>query len=369
MSERAAAGTGVAEERAGERVRPGPAAKAEAPRPAHAAVDSRGTNGQRARAWLASIVSWVACHAPEGAAIRLAELAGSVWYRVADERRRRARRNLARVVRYLADAGLGGEVAGNAARDPKALDRLVQSAFRHAVRYYLEVARTPGVTPRFVRERLLIETPEALDAAFSTIGPMIFVGLHFGAIELPGIYFVTRTGSTATVPMETIPDPELQRYFVRTRGKVGLRIVGLREARNELMAALRRGEPVGLVGDRDITGGGMEVPLFGAPSRLPIGPALLAMESGAPLYVVAVRRSGPGRYRGRLTPVEIPTEGNRRERLTATLERLARAFEHVVADAPDQWWAVFFPIWDDLEPASTTASDGATGNDSRAAAA
>jgi hypothetical protein len=27
---------------------------------------------------------------------------------------------------------------------------------------------------------------------------------------------------------------------------------------------------------------------------------------------------------------------------------VARAFERVVEDAPEQWWAVFFPIWPDL---------------------
>jgi lauroyl/myristoyl acyltransferase len=191
---------------------------------------------------------------------------------------------------------------------------------------------------------------------------MIFVGLHFGAIELPGLYFVNRTGMTATVPMETIPDPELQRYFVRTRGKVGLRIVGLREARRELTAALRRGEPVGLVGDRDLTGGGLEVPFFGARAKLPIGPGLLAIESGAPVYVVAVRRAGPGRYRGRLRPIEIPAEGDRRVRLTATLERLARAFEEAVADAPDQWWAVFFPMWPDIEAELEAAREKPAGD-------
>ena len=27
----------------------------------------------------------------------------------------------------------------------------------------------------------------------------------------------------------------------------------------------------------------------------------------------------------------------------------ARAFERAIAAAPDQWWAIFFPIWPDLE--------------------
>jgi KDO2-lipid IV(A) lauroyltransferase len=286
---------------------------------------------------------------PEGPLIRLADLAGAAWYRLAPARAAQARRNLARVVAHLAASGAGPEAVRAAAADRQALERLVREAFRHAARYYLEVARTPALTARTIRERMLIETPDVVEAAFADDRAVIFVGLHFGAIELPALYLSLRTGRSAVAPMETIGDPALQRYFVRTRGAVGVRIVGLREARRELLAALRRGESVGLVGDRDLTGGGVDVPLFGAPARLPAGPALLAIEAGAPLYVVTVRRAGPGRYRGQLRSVEVAAEGTRRERLNETLDGLARAFEAAIAEAPQQWWAVFFPIWPDLE--------------------
>ena len=81
--------------------------------------------------------------------------------------------------------------------------------------------------------------------------------------------------------METLGDPALQRWFERTRATFGVRIVGLREARRELLKELRNGESVGLVADRDITGGGMEVPFFGAPAPLPVGPAFLATETAS----------------------------------------------------------------------------------------
>jgi KDO2-lipid IV(A) lauroyltransferase len=213
------------------------------------------------------------------------------------------------------------------------------------------VARIPSFRPRDLDERLLVETPELVDEAFAGGGAVIFVGLHFGAIELPAVFLASRAGS-AVAPMETLDDPALQAWFVRTRGAAGVRIVGLREARRELLAALREGTPVGLVGDRDLTGGGIPVVLFGAPATLPLGPAMLAVESGAPLYVVGVRRSGTGRYRGRLEPVTVPADGTRRERVVATTEALAGAFERIVAAAPEQWWAVFFPIWPDLEATS-----------------
>jgi len=34
----------------------------------------------------------------------------------------------------------------------------------------------------------------------------------------------------------------------------------------------------------------------------------------------------------------------------ALLAEEAAVFERLVADAPEQWWTVFFPIWPDLAP-------------------
>jgi phosphatidylinositol dimannoside acyltransferase len=311
--------------------------------------------GQRLRGRVLRLASWLVCRLPERPLIALAELAGDLWYRATPERAAQARRNFGRVAAWLAAHETGTPLAHAAASDPRALERLVRLAYRHAARYYLEVARTPALRPADLRSRIVIETSDTVDAAFTPGRPAIFVVLHFGAIELPALFLASRVGE-AVAPMETLADPELQDWFVRTRGSVGLRIVGLREARRELTAALREGTSVGLVGDRDLTGGGTLTELFGAPARLPLGPALLAIETGAPAYVVAVRRSSPGRYVGRLEAVDVATDGSRRERATATTASIARAFERVVADAPEQWWAVFFPIWPDL--AASAARDG-----------
>jgi len=314
-------------------------------------TDRQATPFQVARALVLRALSWLAVRLPEGPLTRLADVAGTAWYRLAPARAAQARRNLARVAAALATTETAPPGIRAAATDPRALEHLVRSAFRHNARYYLEVARVPALRARDIDERLMIETPDVVTEAFSSGTPVIFVGLHFGAIELPARFLAARVGQ-AVAPMETIDDPALQAWFVRTRGASGIRIVGLREARRALLAALREGISVGLVGDRDLTGGGVPVTLFGAPATLPLGPAMLALESGAPLYVVGVRRSGSGRYRGRLEPVAVPAEGTRRERIMATTAALAGAFERVVADAPEQWWAVFFPIWPDLETRS-----------------
>jgi phosphatidylinositol dimannoside acyltransferase len=315
----------------------------------------RGTFVQEARALAVGALSWLAGALPEAPLVRVAELAGSAWYRAAPERAAQARRNLRRVAQALDERGLGSPEVRAAAHDPDALERLVRSAFRHNARYYLEVARAPSLRASDVERRLIVETPDVVTGAFATGEPVIFVGLHFGDLELPSRFLAARVGQ-AVAPMETIGDPALQAYFERTRGANGVRIVGLREARRELLGAIRNGVSVGLVGDRDLTGGGAPVTLFGAPATLPLGPALLSVESGAPMYAVGVRRAGSGSYRGRLEAIPTPPDGPRRGRVMAATTSLAAAFERIIGDAPEQWWAVFFPIWPDLEgqPATQT---------------
>jgi lauroyl/myristoyl acyltransferase len=303
--------------------------------------------------------SAVVSRLPERPLMALADATGELWYRAAPARAAQGRMNLRRVCGWLVAHEMGSERIRAAEADPRALERLLRAAFRHTARYYLEVARAAGLTQRTVMERLIVETPEAVDEALDA-GAAIIVGLHFGAIELPATYFAGRSGATVTIPMETIDDAGLQAWFERSRGATGVRIVGLREARRELTAALRRGEPVGLVGDRDLTGGGISVEFFGANASLPVGPGLLAIESGAPVYVAAVRRVGGGRYRGRIERVAVPAEGSRRERLTAYLAAEAHAFERAIALAPEQWWALFFPIWPDLVATGGASAPGGT---------
>ncbi len=256
---------------------------------------------------------------------------------------------------WLAAEGRGNARGRAAATDPAALERLVRAAFRHVVRTYAETLRS-AATARDVRGRLLIDHPERVDAAFAVPGPIVFATLHFGSMMAVSTVLTDRIRVPITAPMETLDDPELQRILRRTREHGGARTVDLRDARRELRAALARGEGVGLVADRDLTGGGIPVTLFGLPASLPIGPAWLALEAGAPLHVSAARRIPGGRYRGWLVTLpHPPADLPRRARIESLMEAEARAFEDLIAPAPEQWGAVFYPIWEAVGPLSRGA--------------
>jgi KDO2-lipid IV(A) lauroyltransferase len=329
--------------------------------PATRARARRGSARQRFLVGLLDVASWLACRLPEGPLVAVARWVGSAWYRLAPRRAAQGRANLRRVVGYLAANGLGGDRVAAAAIDPRALEALLREAFRHNAVYYLEILRAPGLTPEVFSERTVIETPAELDDAFGAPNGTVFVSPHFGPIELPAFYIATRSKRRVVAPMETVGDPALQGWFERTRSTYGVRIVGLREARRELGSALGRGEIVGIVGDRDIAGGGLDVPFFGSSAPVPIGPALLAIEAGVPLYAAAARRdeaAGAGHYRGGVARIDIPAEGSRRERVAAAVAAEGRAFERLIAADPAQWSAIFFPIWADLGPDGEAPHEG-----------
>ncbi|HLX36083.1 MAG TPA: hypothetical protein VKR30_12680 [Candidatus Limnocylindrales bacterium] len=316
----------------------------------------RGTARQRSRARLVAGVFRLLTLLPEGPVDALGNLAGVVWYRAAPARASLARRNLRRVVRYLSEQGLGDDAVRAAAVDGNALERLVREAFRENVRYYVDLARLPRRKPADVERLLNVETPDVVTRAFEHDAPVILSAMHFGEIEFPAMLAVARSGRALRAPMETLDDPALQEWIRRTRSSVGVEVVPLRNARRSLLEALADGRSVGVVSDRNVAGGTLEVPFFGAPAPLPMGPALLAVESGRPLYLAAVRRIAGHRYSGSLVAIPVPADGSRRERVEAALRGLVAEMERAIAVAPAQWWALLSPIWPDLDPRAATGT-------------
>jgi lauroyl/myristoyl acyltransferase len=336
---------------------------------APAAVDApavpSGTLTQRLGAWALSALSWTVSRLPEAPLRGLAELGGLVWYALAPGRRAQARRNLGRIAAALAADGRALPYVAEAARSPRALERLVRRAFRHLGLYYFEVARSPALA----RERVTDRIDDRSGGLFDRIvadglgmgrGPgrgTILVGLHLGALEFPS-YVLEEKGLVMTAPMEVIGNPPLQAYFMRTRTHAGLRLIPQEASRVELLAALARGEAVGLVSDRVVRGRGGPATLFGHATRFPMAAPLLSLETGAPIHLAAVWRIGGGTYAGMVERVDVPAGADRGARIRGYLAAQASVFERFIAEAPEQWWTIFFPIWPDLEAAATGRATG-----------
>ena len=118
------------------------------------------------------------------------------------------------------------------------------------------------------------------------------------------------------------------------------------------MGALRRGEMVGIQGDRPVTTGrSVEVELFGRPFALPAGPVALARAAEVPIVPVFCFREGRRRYRMVVRePIQVRSSDDPRADHEAALRLIAREVEWAIRQRPHQWFC-FHNLWGGGSPA------------------
>jgi KDO2-lipid IV(A) lauroyltransferase len=224
---------------------------------------------------------------------------------------------------------------------------LVRAVFRSGARNYYETLRVPHLSTRQLEERLTMSGWEHLDAALQAGRGAILVSAHLSGVVL-GSQIITARGYPVVSIMEPVRPPALFALLARARAHGGIRLLPLSgDSTRELLAALRRNEVVALVADRDIGHSCVDVPFFGRPARVPAGPALLSLRTGAPLLVGATAHQGQGRYCGVIEPpLAIQHAGNLHTDLVALTRRMVERFEYHIGRNPAEW-TVFQPIWRD----------------------
>ena len=109
---------------------------------------------------------------------------------------------------------------------------------------------------------------------------------HSGNWDMAGVW-LAQTHGTFTTVAERLKPESLYRRFIAYRERLGFEVIplsgGQRPPFEVLCERLRANRVVCLMADRDLTRTGVPVDFFGEPSRMPAGPAKLAVATGAAL--------------------------------------------------------------------------------------
>ncbi len=281
----------------------------------------------------------------------LARLAGLAVYAAAPGMRRKARANLARI------PGL---------ERPAMLERACRGAFQHLALNYVDFFRTRTVDARRVAAEYTVEHEELFHQALARGKGLIVVSAHLGNWEI-ALSRMSMFGIPVTIPAERVKPERLFELTRTLRARRCVRMVPVdrRESLREMLAALARNEIVLLAIDRDVTGTGVPVPLFGALAPIPTGGVLLARRSGATVLWASSWRVGRGHSVGAFAAIEPPVaepDGATEARddgqaaLRRALRPQVKMIERKVAEHPEQWVAVFADIWPDHAGTGETAS-------------
>jgi lauroyl/myristoyl acyltransferase len=289
---------------------------------------------------------------PERIAHALFDLIADVAWRRGGKGLQRMRANYARVRPEL---------------DADSLDALVRAGMRSYLRYWCEAFRLPDLTEADLVRRVRTVNDAPVRHHLASGQPAVMFLGHMGNWDLAGAWSTTQLAPVTTVAERLRPE-ELYDEFLAFRERLGMRILPLTggsDVFRELTKALRRNAFVALLADRDLTEGGAEVDFCGHRARMAVGPAALAVTTGAALHPVSVHyeRAATGRgydvvvtFHERVT---VPEAGTTREKVIAMTQACADVLSRAVREHTEDWHMMQRVFADDLAPVAGAGRSGA----------
>lgn len=222
-------------------------------------------------------------------------------------------------------------------------DELIRASMRSYARYWRESFRLPSMDLDDLGRRLdsKIQGKEHLDAGLAAGKGVVLALPHSGNWDMAGVWLVRAHGTPSTVAERLKPESLYQR-FVAYRESLGFEIFPLSGGEAppfaQLADRLRDNKVVALLGERDLARRGVPVTFFGEPTRMPAGPAKLAIDTGAVLLPVHCWFEGDDW--GFSVDPAIDVSGG----VAAATQALADRFAANIAAHPADWH-MLQPLW------------------------
>jgi KDO2-lipid IV(A) lauroyltransferase len=225
------------------------------------------------------------------------------------------------------------------------LERLTRKVFQHFGKYLVDFFGARRISRRSVARLVSVEHGERLAEARASGQGTIVVTAHLGNWEI-GAAVVATLGCHLNAVILPESDRRIRALFRSRRESRGTTILPLGGAVRGLIRALGRGEFVALLADRDYSDRCDFVPFFGAPARLPRGPALLSVKTGCAILPTFLLRHENDtfllRFHAPLRPQEFGGIG-------PLQRRIAEILEAEISERPEQWF-MFRDFWDAAKP-------------------
>ena len=233
------------------------------------------------------------------------------------------------------------------------VDVLTRKTFQNYGQYLLDYMVMHRLRPsnkeRWVEEE--VGADHMIEALHAGKGA-ICITPHLGNWEIGGLLFSFRGGILNVLTLDE-RDADTRSFREEMRRRRGIKILYINPKDDSPMAvldavkALRRNEILAMLGDRIESQKTMVFDFFGKKTAFPIGVAILAMATEAPVLPVFVVMEKNRKYRGIVEPPIYFNPSSRKDRevvIQEGMERLIKKFEGYIEKYPDQWYN-FYSYW------------------------
>jgi KDO2-lipid IV(A) lauroyltransferase len=215
--------------------------------------------------------------------------------------------------------------------------RLCRASYRHLGLMIVELCGMLARPPERVLRQITVEGLSHLKAAMAAHGRVLVLSAHLGNWELLG-HASRLTGYRLATVVRPLDLPVLDTVAQRLRERAGVELIDKRRAVRPVLAALARGDLVGILLDQNATRGeAVFVPFFGVAASTSRSIAVLALRTGAAVLPVFIRRERWGRHLVCIRPAlpaPVTTGPDAVVELTA---HCTLAIEAAIREAPEQW--------------------------------
>lgn len=229
------------------------------------------------------------------------------------------------------------------------LRRLSRKGMASAAAYYAEVLELPRMSGEAIDARVRVVNEDSVRSALQSERTVVVPLSHSGNWDLIGAY-AGRNLAPVTSVAEVLEPPEVFQEFLRFREQLGMTIFGHEGSSTfrKLLGAAKRDGIIALVADRDLSGNGVPVTMWGHRVRVAAGPAALAVASGKtliPVMIYSERLTGKRRHAAKSrigkvlvfgSAIRVP-DGPKEERVRVMTESWVEFMSEQIAAHPEDW--------------------------------
>lgn len=224
-------------------------------------------------------------------------------------------------------------------KTPAERAKILRGEFTSLGRQLAEVCLFPKYTLENLNQVVIYDGFENYQHAFARGKGVLFLTAHFGGWELSA-FAHSMHGHPMRIVMRSMDNVYLDRIIQRYRAMYGNTVVDKNDFVRGLLAAMKKGEVVGILMDTNMTPPqGEFVDFFGIPACTASGLARIALRTDAAVLPgFAVWDSVLRKYRLRFDPaVELIRTGNTEADVLANTAKFTKIIESYVRQYPDQW--------------------------------
>lgn len=227
------------------------------------------------------------------------------------------------------------------------IDRTIYRMWVHLFRLVIEMVQLPRKLRLYnCADVIEFRNRNATVRALCAGRPVLILGGHYGNWEMANATFGL-FGFPMGVVARDMDNPHLHRWFERSRGATGHRLISKKGASDEMVQLMQRRGAVGLLCDQDAGPRGLFVPFFGKEASTFKSIALLALEYRAVVCVGYARRLPDDFARHRWVRYELaseeiidPLECTSDDLVREITEKFTAALERSIRLAPEQYFWV-----------------------------